>query len=82
MLSASGWSVLPPPDSRRQRVLREPVELFTRSAISGFGPRPTGGFAALLAHRAPALSQTAPPIFTAEHFPLAHIRGASPASMR
>lgn len=29
-LSASGGSVLPPPGSRRQRALPEPVELFTR----------------------------------------------------
>lgn len=45
-VSDSGWSVLPPPDSRRQRALIEPVELFTRLAMSGFGPNPAGGFAA------------------------------------
>lgn len=45
-VSDSGWSVLPPPDSRRQRALIEPVELCTRLAMCGFGPNPAGGFAA------------------------------------
>ena len=36
---------------------------------------PAGGFAVLIAHCSPALSRTAPPIFTAEHFPVARIRG-------
>ena len=75
-VSDSGWSVLPPPDSRRQRALSEPVELFTRLAMYGFGPNPAGGFAMLLVHRSPALNQTALPIFTSECFPLARIRGA------
>ena len=39
----------------------------------GFGPCPAGGFAVFLLHCAPALNQTAPPSFTAKHFPLARI---------
>src|SRR5689334_13730417 len=72
-VSVSGWSVLPPPDSRRQRALIEPVELCTRLAMSGFGPNPAGGFAMLLVHRSPALNQTALPICTTKNFPLARI---------
>lgn len=75
-LSVSGWSVLPPPDSRRQRALIEPVELFTRLAMCGFGPNPAEGFAVLLVRCSPALNQTALPISTSECFPLARIRGA------
>lgn len=41
-LSASGWSVLPPPDSRRQRAFREPVELFTRLALMALVRVPPG----------------------------------------
>ena len=74
-VSDSGWSVLPPPDSRRQRALIEPVELCTRLAMCGFGPNPAGGFAMLLGPRAPALNPTTLPVFTAELFPLARIRG-------
>lgn len=48
----------------------------------GFGPHPAGGFAVFLVHCAPALSRTAPPICTAKHFPLAHIRELALASMR
>ena len=75
-VSDSGWSVLPPPDSRRQRALIEPVELFTRLAMCGFGPNPAGGFAVLLVRCSPALNQTALPIFTSEYFPIARIPGA------
>jgi hypothetical protein len=52
--------VLPPPDSRRQRALNEPDELFTRLAISGFGPesRPGDLKSFLFGLFAPALSMT------------------------
>jgi hypothetical protein len=48
-LSASDRSVLPPPGSRRQRALNEPLEPFTRLVMArhDFGPSPAGGFAAL-----------------------------------
>ena len=39
---APGWSVLPQPDSRRQRALNEPVELFTRLAIVALVRVPPG----------------------------------------
>ena len=42
-MSDSGFSVLPPENSRRQRALSEPVELCTRLAMFGFGPNPAGG---------------------------------------
>jgi len=54
--SASGRSVLPPPDSRRQRALPGPPEPFTRLAIMALVLSPAGGFAMLLVHRSPALN--------------------------
>ena len=73
-VSDSGWSVLPPPDSRRQHALFEPVELCTRLAMCGFGPNPAGGFAMLLVHRSPNLDMTDPPHHSGRRFPLARIR--------
>lgn len=46
----SGWSVLRPPGSRRQRALREPHELCTRLAIMALVTRPAGGFGSFLPH--------------------------------
>ena len=75
-LSRSDWSVLPQPNSRHQQTLKKPDEHFTRRAMCGFGLNPFGGFAAKTFHCAPALNQTALPIFTTKNFPLARIRGA------
>ena len=73
-LSASGWSVLPPPDSRRQRALNEPHELCTRLVPQcGTLVRVPRGDWRLLG-LTPTSSQTTPPDFTAERFPFARIR--------
>src|SRR5437870_314669 len=82
MLSASGWSVLPPPDSRRQCCVTRTCRALHPIGHDGFGPCPAWGFEAPLHRFSPALSQTALPDFTAEHFPLAHIRELHLASMR
>ena len=77
-LSAFGGSVLPPPGSRRQRALPEPVELFTRLVTikRDCGPWSRRGISrAPVGHGAPALNQTALPAYTAKSFPLARIRG-------
>ena len=49
-VSPSGWSVLRPPGSRRQRTLHEPHEHCTRLAIMALVLCPAGGFGSFLPH--------------------------------
>jgi len=77
--STSGESVLPPPGSRRQRALPEPVERFTRlvTRVRDCGPESRRGISRRSKATAPAptSNRTTPPVCTAERFPLARIRG-------
>ena len=75
-MSDPGSLVSPPGNSRRQRALIEPVELFTRMAMCGFGPNPTGGLAQVKPPLVRAtLNTTARRTFTFKHVPLAPIPG-------